>query len=220
MKKKRFIICIFKIKNVSLRGLIFINSIFMNKVIVSVLLVILSAVSAYSQVQDRQQNGQSSQTAGIGSALSGLTAVSENFVYDESKMVAIPNTNIRIQPPEYFQYSDSLPGFLHVGTMSSIQVEEVVGTSYLLISRAMDSAYFATQGMTLISVEPVVMHDGSDGLLFTTEMKLKGFVFERLVLMSGDYHFTMWINAGYIKLMSNKLKPIILQSMLTSKIYD
>ena len=192
----------------------------MNKVIVSVLLVILSAVSAYSQVQEQQQNGQSSQTAGMGSALSGLTAVGENFVYDESKMVAIPNTNIRIQPPEYFKYSDSLPGFLHVGTMSSIQVEEVVGTSYLLISRAMDSTYFATQGMTLISVEPVVMHDGSDGLLFTAEMKLKGFVFERLILMSGDYHFTMWINAGYLKLMSNKLKPIVLQSMLTSKIYD
>jgi len=192
----------------------------MNKVIVSVLLIVLSAVSAYSQVQEQQQNGQSSQTAGMGSALSGLTAVGENFVYDESKMVAIPNTNIRIQPPEYFKYSDSLPGFLHVGTMSSIQVEEVVGTSYLLISRAMDSAYFATQGMTLISVEPVVMHDGSDGLLFTAEMKLQGFVFERLILMSGDYHFTMWINAGYIKLMSNKLKPIILQSMLTSKIYD
>ena len=192
----------------------------MNKVIVSVLLIVLSAVSAYSQVQDQQQNVQSSQTAGMGAALSGLTAVGENFVYDESKMVAILNTNIRIQPPEYFQYSDSLPGFLHVGTMSSIQVKEVVGTSYLLISRAMDSAYFATQGMTLISVEPVVMHDGSDGLLFTAEMKLKGFVFERLILMSGDYHFTMWINAGYIKLMSNKLKPIILQSMLTSKIYD
>ena len=146
--------------------------------------------------------------------------VSDNFVYDESKMVAIPSTNIRIQPPEYFQYSDSLPGFLHVGTMSSIQVQEVVGTSYLLISMAMDSAYFASQGMTLISSEPVVMHDGSEGVLFTAEMKLKGFVFERLILMSGDYHFTIWINAGYIKLMRDKLRPIILQSMLTSKIYE
>lgn len=210
----------FKNKIVSLRGLIFINRFFMNKVIVSVLLVVLLAVSAYSQEQERQQNSQSSQMVGMGTAISGLTAVGENFVYDESKMVAIPNTNIRIQPPEYFQYSDSLPGFLHVGTMSSIQVEEVVGTSYLLITRAMDSAYFASQGMKLISVEPVVMRDGSDGLLFTAELKLKGFVFERLVLMSGDYHFTMWINAGYIKLMSNKLKPIILQSMLTSKIYE
>lgn len=192
----------------------------MNKVIVSVLLFVMTALGVFSQEQEPQQNSQSSQTAGMGSALSSLTAVSEGFVYDESKMVAIPNTNIRIQPPEYFKYSDSVPGFLHVGTMSSIQVEEVVGTSYLLISRAMDSAYFASQGMRLISVEPVVMHDGSDGLLFTAEMKLKGFVFERLILMSGDYHFTMWINAGYIKLMSNKLKPIILQSMLTSKIYD
>ncbi len=192
----------------------------MNKVIVSMLLFVMTALGAFSQEQEPQQNSQSSQTAGMGSALSSLTAVSEGFVYDESKMVAIPNTNIRIQPPEYFKYSDSVPGFLHVGTMSSIQVEEVVGTSYLLISRAMDSAYFASQGMRLISVEPVVMHDGSDGLLFTAEMKLKGFVFERLILMSGDYHFTMWINAGYIKLMSNKLKPIILQSMLTSKIYD
>ncbi|MBQ6275995.1 MAG: hypothetical protein IJK62_04745 [Bacteroidales bacterium] len=192
----------------------------MNKVIVSVLLIVMTVVSAFSQELGQQQDSQSSQTAGMGSALSSLSAVSEGFVYDESKMVAIPNTNIRIQPPEYFKYSDSVPGFLHVGTMSSIQVEEVVGTSYLLISRAMDSAYFASQGMRLISVEPVVMHDGSDGLLFTAEMKLKGFVFERLILMSGDYHFTMWINAGYIKLMSNKLKPIILQSMLTSKIYD
>ena len=193
---------------------------YMNKVIVSVLLIVMTVVSAFSQELEQQQNSQSSQAVGMGSVINGLTTVSDNFVYDESKMVAIPNTNIRIQPPEYFQYSDSIPGFVHVGTMSSIQVEEVVGTSYLLISRAMDSAYFATQGMTLISVEPVVMHDGSDGLLFTAEMKLKGFVFERLVLMSGDYHFTMWINAGYIKLMSNKLKPIILQSMLTSKIYE
>ena len=193
---------------------------YMNKVIVSVLLIVMTAVSAFSQELEQQQDSQSSQAVGMGSVINGLTTVSDNFVYDESKMVAIPNTNIRIQPPEYFQYSDSIPGFVHVGTMSCIQVEEVVGTSYLLISRAMDSAYFATQGMTLISVEPVVMHDGSDGLLFTAEMKLKGFVFERLVLMSGDYHFTMWINAGYIKLMSNKLKPIILQSMLTSKIYE
>ena len=192
----------------------------MNKVIVSVLLIVMTAVSAFSQELGQQQDSQSSQAVGMSSVINGLTMVSDNFVYDESKMVAIPSTNIRIQPPEYFQYSDSLPGFLHVGTMSSIQVQEVVGTSYLLISMAMDSAYFASQGMTLISSEPVVMHDGSDGVLFTAEMKLKGFVFERLILMSGDYHFTIWINAGYIKLMRDKLRPIILQSMLTSKIYE
>lgn len=192
----------------------------MNKVIVSVLLIVMTVVSAFSQELGQQQDSQSSQVVGMGSVINGLTMVSDNFVYDESKMVAIPSTNIRIQPPEYFQYSDSLPGFLHVGTMSSIQVQEVVGTSYLLISMAMDSAYFASQGMTLISSEPVVMHDGSEGVLFTAEMKLKGFVFERLILMSGDYHFTIWINAGYIKLMRDKLRPIILQSMLTSKIYE
>lgn len=193
---------------------------FMNKVIVSVLLIVMTAVSAFSQELGQQQDSRSSQAVGMSSVINGLTMVSDNFVYDESKMVAIPSTNIRIQPPEYFQYSDSLPGFLHVGTMSSIQVQEVVGTSYLLISMAMDSAYFASQGMTLISSEPVVMHDGSEGVLFTAEMKLKGFVFERLILMSGDYHFTIWINAGYIKLMRDKLRPIILQSMLTSKIYE
>ncbi len=192
----------------------------MNKVIVSVLLMVMTAVSAFSQELGQQQDSQSSQAVGMSSVINGLTMVSDNFVYDESKMVAIPSTNIRIQPPEYFQYSDSLPGFLHVGTMSSIQVQEVVGTSYLLISMAMDSAYFASQGMTLISSEPVVMHDGSEGVLFTAEMKLKGFVFERLILMSGDYHFTIWINAGYIKLMRDKLRPVILQSMLTSKIYE
>jgi len=191
---------------------------FMNKVIVSALLVVVMAFSAYSQ--EEQQVEQQSQSAGLASALNSLVAVDESFVYDESKMVAIPETNIRIQPPEYFLYSDSLPGFMHVGTMSSIQVKEVVGTSYPLISMAMDSAYFASQGMTLTSVEPILMHDGSEGVLFTAEMKLKGFVFERLILMSGDYHYTMWINAGYIKLMRNKMRPVILQSILTSKIYE
>lgn len=194
--------------------------VFMNKVIVSVLLVAMTAVSVLAQAQGQQQEGQSSHITGFGDAVNGLTAIDESFVYDESKMVAIPNTNIRIQPPEYFLYSDSLPGFLHAGTMSSIQVKEIVGTAYPLITRAMDSAYFATQGMKLISAEPVVMHDGSDGVLFTAEIKLSGFVFERLILMSGDYHYTIWINAGYIKLLSNKVKPVILQSMLTSKIYD
>ena len=189
----------------------------MNRVIVSALLVFAMAFSAFSQ---EQHEGQAPQGAGFGSAMNNLMAVDESFVYDESKMVAIPRTNIRIQPPEYFRYSDSLPGFMHVGSMSSIQVEEVAGTSYIMISMAMDSAYFASQGMKLVSVEPVVMHDGSDGVLFTAEMKLKGFMFERLILMSGDYHYTMWINAGYIKMMRNKMRPIILQSMLTSKIYE
>jgi len=190
----------------------------MNRLIVSALLLVAVSFSAFSQ--EEQHEGQPSQSVGLGSAISGITTVGESFVYDESKLLAIPQTNIRVQPPEYFQYSDSLPGFLHVGTMSSIQVEEVVGTSYILISAAMDSAYFASQGMKLVSVEPVVMHDGSDGLLFTAEMKVKGFVFERLVLLSGDYHYTIWINAGYIKLMRDKMRPLILQSMLTSKIYE
>lgn len=190
----------------------------MNRIVIGVLFVVLALYPLCVGAQ--QADSQSSSSTGVNSAFGDITSVSSDFVYDESKMVAIPNTNIRIQPPEYFKYSESIPGFVHVGTMSSIQVEEVVGTSYLLISAAMDSAYFATQGMTLISSEPVVMRDGSDGVLFTAEMKLKGFVFERLVLMSGDYHYTMWINAGYIKMLSPKLKPVILQSIMTSKIYD
>ncbi len=190
----------------------------MNRIVIGVLFVLLALCPLGMSAQ--QTGGQSSLSTGVNSALGDITSISGDFVFDENKMVAIPNTNIKIQPPEYFKYSESVPGFVHVGTMSSIQVEEVVGTSYLLIAMAMDSAYFATQGMTLISTEPVVLRDGSEGILYTAEMKLKGFVFERLVLMSGDYHYTIWINAGYIKMLSSKLKPIVLQSILTSKIYE
>lgn len=190
----------------------------MNRIVIGVLLVLLMSFSL--GVNAQQADNQKSLSTGIDSVLNGISSVVGEFVFDENKMVSIPNTNIRIQPPDYFMFSESVPGFVHVGTMSSIQVEEVVGTSYLLISTAMDSAYFASQGMTLVSSEPVVMHDGSEGMLFTAEMKLKGFVFERLVLMSGDYHYTIWINAGYIKMLSSKLRPIVLQSILTSKIYE
>lgn len=189
----------------------------MNRILTCVLLVMTMCTAAFSQVQHAEN--QTQLAASLDSVMSGIKAVGSSFVYDESKMVAIPKTNIKIQPPEYFKYSESIPGFVHIGTMSSIQVEEVAGTSYEIISMAMDSAYFASQGMKLISSEPVVMHDGSAGVLFTAEMKIKGFVFERLILMSGDYQFTMWVTAAYIKLLSPKVKDVILQSMLTSKIY-
>ncbi len=190
----------------------------MNKVIVCIML--LAGLGIPVLAQQQQVENQTLMSVGLDSLVNGITAVNEVFEYDENKMYEIPNTNIKIQPPDYFKFTESVSGFVHVGTMSSIQVEEVVGTSYLMIAMAMDSAYFASQGMKLISSEPVVMHDGSDGVLFTTEMKIKGFVFERLILMSGDYHYTMWINASYIKLLSSKVKDIILQSILTSKIYE
>ena len=190
----------------------------MNRILTCVLLVLIMCTTAFSQVQHAEN--QSQLATSIDSVMKEVTAVGGDFVYDESKMVAIPKTNIRIQPPEYFKYSESIPGFMHVGTLSSIQVEEVVGTSYEIIAMAMDSAYFASQGMRLISSEQIVMHDGSTGMLFTAEMKISGYIFERLILMSGDYNFTMWITAAYIKLLAPKVKNVIIQSMLTSKIYE
>ena len=42
-----------------------------------------------------------------------LGKVNSDFVYDEDNLVLIPNTNIKMQAPEYFLISENIPGLVH-----------------------------------------------------------------------------------------------------------
>lgn len=150
------------------------------------------------------------------SVLKNINKIESDFVYDETQLVIIPGTNIQMQPPEHFLVSEAIPGLLHPGTSTTVQVQEIIGTSYVMIQQAMTAEHFASQGVTLISTTPVKMQDGRGGVLYLVEFTVNDFIYERLMLFAGDYNNTIWINANYPQSAKRILQDIITQSLLTA----
>lgn len=139
------------------------------------------------------------------------------FVSDGTQVVDIPGTKIRMLPPEHFIVSEAIPGLIHPGSSTTVQVQEVVGTSYVMIQQAMTPEHFESQGVTLISTTDVEMDNGMGGVLYLVEFTVKGYDYERLMLFAGDYNNTIWINANYPKSAKNILQDVITKSLLTAQ---
>lgn len=146
--------------------------------------------------------------------------VQSDFIYDENALVLIPGTNIKMQPPEHFMVSEAIPGLVHPGSSTTVQVQEIVGTSYVMISQAMTAEHFASQGVTLISTTDVQMQNGKGGILYLVEFDANGLTYERLMLFAGDYNNTIWINANYPKSAKRLLQTILTESLLTAQYID
>ncbi len=151
------------------------------------------------------------------SVINNMGKIEAEFVYDENSLVQIPNTNIKIQAPEYFLISESIPGLLHPGSSATVQVQEIKGTSYIMIGQAMTPEHFLSQGVNLISTSEVVMQNGKGGILYLVEFEASGITYERLMLFAGDYNNTIWINANYPKSAKKLLQNILTQSLLTAQ---
>lgn len=139
-----------------------------------------------------------------------------NSNYSDGTPVLIPGTNIMMTPPEHFLVSESIPGLIHPGSSTTVQVQEVVGTSYVMIKQAMTPEHFESQNVTLISEEDIKMSNGMGGVLYLVEFTVKGYQYERLMLFAGDYNNTIWINANYPKSTKALLYDLLVESLLTA----
>jgi len=131
--------------------------------------------------------------------------------------VDAPKTNIQIIPPAHFVLMEQAGGFLHVGTSSSIQVQEITGTSYLMITPGLTKDYLLSQKCNLISEEDVVNKNGQKGKIFTVTFLVDNVEFERLMYFTGDYNNTIWINANYPVAVKEMLNAVLKTSLLTAK---
>jgi len=154
------------------------------------------------------------------SIINNIGKYESGFVYDESQVVIIPNTKIKMQPPEHFLVSEAIPGLLHPGTSTTVQVQEIIGTSYVMIQQAMTPEHFQSQGVTLVNTTEVNMANGKTGILYLVEFTVNGVDYERLMLFAGDYNNTIWINANYPKSAKRLLQEILTQSLLTAQYID
>lgn len=137
--------------------------------------------------------------------------------YKPGEFVQVSGTNISLVPPEHFLVSENIPGLIHLGSSTTVQVQEVVGTSYIMIDQAMTPEHFESQNVTLISKENVKMQNGTSGVMYLVEFTVKGYDYERLMLFTGDYNNTIWINANYPKSAKSLLYDVLIDCLLTAQ---
>ncbi|MDD2635551.1 MAG: hypothetical protein PHW82_08645 [Bacteroidales bacterium] len=147
----------------------------------------------------------------------GLDTEALKLNYTPGELVQIPSTNVFMIAPEHFLISENIPGMIHPGSSTTIQVQEIIGTSYIMIAQAMTPEHFESQNVTLISQEDVKMDNGMNGILYLVEFTVNGYDYERLMLFAGDYNNTIWINANYPKSAKSLLYDIIKESLLTAQ---
>ena len=135
----------------------------------------------------------------------------------EQNYVDVPKTNVRFIPPAHFIYMEQNGGYMHVGTSSSVQVLEIKGTAYTMITPGMTKDYFMSQGVNLIGSEDVVTKSGQKGKIFTVSFFVENVEFERLMFFTGDYNNTIWINANYPVAVKEMLNTVLKESLLTAQ---
>jgi hypothetical protein len=135
----------------------------------------------------------------------------------------IPGTDIKIIPPAYFKpfIKDGKYGFKHDGAAASIAVLEVKGTPYVMVTQALTKDYIEKQGMKYIAKEEVKTNSGKDGVIISVGFTVKStdgtkdVPYERLMLFTGDYARTVWVQGNYPVVAKNVLYLVIRESLLS-----
>ncbi len=135
----------------------------------------------------------------------------------------IPGTNIKIIPPAYFKpfIKDGKYGFMHEGAGASVAVTEVKGTPYVMVVQTLTKEYIEKQGMKYIAREDVKTKSGKEGVIISVGFNVKStdgkkdVPYERLMLFTGDYARTVWVQGNYPVVAKNVLYLVIRESLLS-----
>lgn len=135
----------------------------------------------------------------------------------------VPGTNLKIIPPAYFKpfIKEGKYGFMHEGAAASISVQEVTGSPYTMVIQVLTKEYIESQGLHYISREEVKTKQGKDGVIIAVSFTVKStdgkqdVEYERLMLFTGDYSRTVWVQGNYPVLVKNVLYLVIRESILS-----
>ncbi|HOY39557.1 MAG: hypothetical protein KBB11_02165 [Bacteroidales bacterium] len=137
-----------------------------------------------------------------------------NMVYDTAKLLQVPNTSVKMIPPEYFIPDENIHGFAHPGSACTIQVIEIPGVSHQTIESAMTDEYISSQGYKLIEKKVVQTKTGERAAWFVVQFNTKDVVYERIMLFTGSSN-TIWVNANYPQELKKLLLPALEAALLS-----
>jgi hypothetical protein len=136
----------------------------------------------------------------------------------QDKFTAIPGTRVSLLIPEGFQHQEGQPVYFHSGSAATIQVKEVPGiASVYTIKAHTREAFEANEGVKFVSEEILKTQSGLEAKLVVVAFTVEGMEFERMMLITGDYNYSVIVHANYPLLTKNLLFDKLKQSLLSVK---
>ncbi|OFY92249.1 MAG: hypothetical protein A2309_13575, partial [Bacteroidetes bacterium RIFOXYB2_FULL_35_7] len=136
-------------------------------------------------------------------------------IKDTANYIFFPNTQIQLKPPAHFVPYEKIHGFMHPGSSSTLQVTEIQGTPYVMYVKGLTEEYFAQQGIKLVNTENITTKNGNKAVIYTLSFTVKGIDYERMMMFTGDYDRTIWVNANYPVMTKFLLESVLKNSLLS-----
>ena len=118
------------------------------------------------------------------------------LIYDQSKLVQAPNTNIFLIPPEHFVADSTINGFSHLGSATTIQVIEIPDKPYTVIDGEMNEKHINSQGYIYKTRQEILTETGKNAVIYFVGFTSNDIEYERAMFFSGEQN-TVWININY-----------------------
>ena len=152
-----------------------------------------------------------------------LFLITNTFCYSQqlgaSEPIKMPNTSVTITPPEHFIMSNQFAGFIHMATGSTILVQETEGVPFVYYKGENASENFEKQGVTLVEERTLKTNSGKPCYAYVLSFKVeesgKEVVFERILLLTGDYNKTIMLNANYPVIVKELIFEVLMNSLLS-----
>ncbi len=137
-----------------------------------------------------------------------VDAQQEKLVYNESKLVKAPNTNVFLIPPEHFVADENINGFVHPGSATTIQVIEILGNSMTMIDAAMTEDYIKSQGYEFIDRIEIFTENQQPAVIYLVKFSSNDIEYERAMFFTGETEL-IWININYPTTIKKLIFPAI-----------
>lgn len=135
----------------------------------------------------------------------------EDIQLKNNEKIKAPGTSVFIVPPKHFEEKRSANGFIHKGSSTIIQIQEIEGIGYKKTIKKLDHDHFKSQDFKLKEEKDIKLNDGEKAHLFIAEYIAENEKYERLMLFTGK-ESTIWVNVNYPAI----VKPLIYKPVIAS----
>lgn len=143
--------------------------------------------------------------------------IDTNFVYHDTLLTQIQQSGIYLQAPKYFFPSEDAPILTHSGTSTTFEFKKISALPYVYLNEAFLKEDFAKQNVTLDTSKEITLENGNPGILHYFSFSSNGKDFQRITLLTGDYHNTVWVDVSCLEQFFPYMETLLVKSLKTVK---
>lgn len=137
----------------------------------------------------------------------------------DSISFVLDSTGACLNLPLYFDKieNDSVVGFVHMGTASTITIEKKLNSSFISATSGINSEMLKNQGVLLLSEFDITTEEGRPARVYILGFKINNLPAHRIMFFTGDHQNTWVFSATYLEKISYLLRDVFLSSFMTFK---